>query len=136
MAETKPTFVEKISTSYFGGFLVSKRMITQEDLERALKQQEKEPHLRIGEILVRCGCLTNRQLFEALKEQRLQIRIGEFLIYQGALGFLQMLEALEEQSRTGKPLGTILVELGFCEASDIEEALDTQRSYVDEYLTD
>lgn len=134
MGLNKPTFVEKITTCFFGGFLVSKRLITQEELETALQVQEQEPHLRIGEILVRRGCLTNVQLFTALREQKLQIRIGEFLIHQGSVGFLQMLEALEEQSKNGLPLGTILVELGFCSKDDVDSALNAQQTYLDGIL--
>lgn len=131
MGLKKPTFVEKITTCFFGGFLVSKRLITQEDLETALQVQEQEPHLRIGEILVRRGCLTNVQLFNALREQKLQIRIGEFLVHQGSVGFLQMLEALEEQTKNGEPLGKILVDLGFCSKDEVESALEAQQSYLD-----
>ncbi|MGE5707004.1 MAG: hypothetical protein ACM3YO_01620 [Bacteroidota bacterium] len=129
----RETFVEKIYGSYFGDFLVTFGLITPDQLKEALRiQQEESPKLRIGEILVKQGHLTNAQLIEALREQRLQIRLGEFLINQGSLGFLQLLDALDEQRKTGHPLGKVLVEQGFTTEEEVRAALDAQKRYLDE----
>lgn len=130
MAET---FVEKIVGSYFGDFLVTLGLITPEQRKEALRiQREESPKLRIGEILVNQGHLTNQQLVAALKEQRLQIRLGEFLINQGSIGFLQLLDALDEQRKTGLPLGKILVEHDFCSEEEVQAALGAQKRYLEE----
>jgi type IV pilus assembly protein PilB len=57
-------------------------------------------------------------------------RLGEQLVQSNKLKREQLREALDQQSKLGKvkPLGEILVDLGFINQSEIEDALNKQRS--------
>ncbi len=57
-------------------------------------------------------------------------RLGETLLRGNKLKREQLRKALDEQSKLGKvkPLGEILVDLGYVEPDDIEDALNRQRS--------
>src|SRR5688500_8135191 len=48
------------------------------------------------------------------------------MVDEGFLAEEQLARALEEQARTGRPLGTILVELGFVSAGAVSNALAEQ----------
>ncbi|MNK45303.1 bacteriophage N4 adsorption protein B [compost metagenome] len=129
MAQMPDQFIQEIQAGFFGDFLISKRLITDEQLRLSLKLQEKEKrHLRIGEILVEQGYLDPAELIPCLTEYKVQIRLGELLISNGELSFMQLLDALDEQRRTGDHLGEILIRNDFCEPESVREALELQQS--------
>lgn len=129
MSTQKDTFFEEIQAGFFGDFLISKSLITGDQLKESLALQEnKKRHLRIGEILCEQGYLSPEDLIGALREYKIQIRLGELLISNGDLRFMQLLEALDEQRRTGGHLGELLVRLNFCSLEQVSEALELQRS--------
>ncbi|GGL02685.1 type II/IV secretion system protein [Deinococcus radiotolerans] len=57
-------------------------------------------------------------------------RLGEQMVQQGTLSREQLREALQVQAREGrvKPLGEVIVELGFAAADEIDNALQKQNS--------
>ncbi|WP_180970228.1 type II/IV secretion system protein [Deinococcus planocerae] len=57
-------------------------------------------------------------------------RLGEQMVQQGTLSRAQLREALQVQARGGKvkPLGEVILELGFAKADEIEGALQKQNS--------
>ncbi|GAA0511070.1 ATPase, T2SS/T4P/T4SS family [Deinococcus depolymerans] len=57
-------------------------------------------------------------------------RLGEQMVQQGTLSRAQLREALQVQAREGrvKPLGEVIVELGFAGAEEIDNALQKQNS--------
>lgn len=57
-------------------------------------------------------------------------RLGETLLKNKKIKRDQLRRALDEQNKLGrvKPLGEVLIDLGFVEQNEIEEALDRQRS--------
>jgi len=57
-------------------------------------------------------------------------RLGETLLQNGRIKREQLRRALEEQNKLGKvkPLGEILVDLGYVTQGEVEEALNRQRS--------
>lgn len=129
MAQGPDQFIQEIQAGFFGDFLISKHLITSEQLRHGLQLQEKQKrHLRIGEILVEQGYLDASLLVPALQEYKVQIRLGELLISNGELTFMRLLDALDEQRRTGEALGTILVRNDYCEAEAVEEALALQQA--------
>jgi hypothetical protein len=129
MAQMPEQFIQEIQAGFFGDFLISKHLITGEQLRHGLRLQEKEKrHLRIGEILVEQGYLDAAQLIPALQEYKVQIRLGELLISNGDLTFMQLLDALDEQRRTGDHLGVILVRNDYCDSRIVDEALELQQS--------
>lgn len=135
LATQKETFFEEIQAGFFGDFLISKSLITPDQLKESLALQEtKKRHLRIGEILVEQGYLSPDDLVSCLREYKIQIRLGELLVSNGDLRFMQLLEALDEQRLTGGHLGEILVRLNFCTLEQVSEALELQRSLTNDEL--
>jgi len=69
------------------------------------------------------------QRIEALYADN-QGRLGETLLQSKKLKREQLRKALEEQNKLGrvKPLGEILIDLGYVNQGDVEEALNKQRS--------
>ena len=57
-------------------------------------------------------------------------RLGEQMVQQGSLSRAQLREALQVQARGGKvkPLGEVIVELGFARAEEIDAALQKQNA--------
>jgi len=57
-------------------------------------------------------------------------RLGEAMVQQGSLSRSQLREALQVQARTGKvkPLGEVIVDLGFAGSEEIDAALQKQTS--------
>ncbi|MEF2280099.1 type II/IV secretion system protein [Deinococcus sp. YIM 134068] len=57
-------------------------------------------------------------------------RLGEQMVQQGSLSRAQLREALQVQARGGKvkPLGEVIIEMGFAGADEIESALQKQNS--------
>jgi hypothetical protein len=54
-------------------------------------------------------------------------RLGEVLLQHGVVNAEQLAVALAEQQQTGRPLGEIIVELGFAPGAMVAQALATQR---------
>lgn len=135
MASQKDAFFEEIQAGFFGDFLISKSLITTDQLKECLALQEtKKRHLRIGEILVAQGYLSSDDLVPCLREYKIQIRLGELLVSSGELRFMQLLEALDEQRRSGGHLGEILVRFDFCTLEQVSEALELQRAMTQDEL--
>ncbi len=133
MAQMPEQFIQEIQAGFFGDFLISKHLITDQQLRDCLKLQEKaKRHLRIGEILVEQGYLDPASLIPSLHEYKIQIRLGELLISNGELTFMQLLDALDEQRRTGDHLGEILVRNDFCEHETVNDALELQQALLTE----
>lgn len=57
-----------------------------------------------------------------------RLRVGELLLRKGLITEEQLEEALREQARTGKRLGDILVEKGFIEREILEKVLREYRA--------
>jgi MSHA biogenesis protein MshE len=55
-----------------------------------------------------------------------RVRLGEVLVSQGLLSEEQLRRGLDEQSRSGRRLGRVLVELGFLKEEQIAQALARQ----------
>lgn len=129
MTTQKDAFFEEIKAGFFGDFLVSKTLITQDQLTEALSAQERrKSHLRIGEILCDLGYLAPEDLITSLRDYKVQIRLGELLLSSGDLSFMQLLDALDEQRKTGGHFGEVLVRLNFCSLEKVSEALELQRA--------
>ncbi|MBY0405571.1 MAG: hypothetical protein K2X66_16835 [Cyanobacteria bacterium] len=73
-----------------------------------------------------------QDLFQAYNRKRRQFqestRLGSMLTKMGILTQEQLGEALVIQKRENRPLGEIIVQLGFCEVATIEGALEKQKS--------
>jgi hypothetical protein len=108
-----------------GELLVAKKLIREDELERALAEQE-ETGRRLGEVLVDHGALTNVELINVLAEQYgVALEgiddvpsasvpewrpLGRILVARGELSQSALDEALAAQRATGRRLGEVLVD--------------------------
>jgi hypothetical protein len=103
-------------------------------LAEAAAAVEQSPMMRmpLGRILIAKGCLTQDELKDAIDYQsrlpRLAHRpIGEILVEMGYINRAQLDEALASQPRTeGSPMGQILIKAGVIEEWQLSHALSLQ----------
>lgn len=117
-----------------GEALVEARVLTQQQLDEALRRQTEMAHqnkpMRLGKLLIRLKIITHEQLLAALTAQIESMapategaqatRFGEFLVTQGLLTRAQLHQGLAMQAdlrRRGQsmPLGEVLVHCGYLE---------------------
>lgn len=103
--------------------LIHDGVVPLEILRRALRAFD-EANL-LGEIAVRQGLLTLKQVFEILGEQAESgDRFGEIAVRRGALTRVQLERLLERQARTTVSLADILIRMGVLGASDHAARVD------------
>jgi type IV pilus assembly protein PilB len=111
--------------------LVSEGLISSEQMVYAKRIKAKLVTDRsLVEILRELRQLTNQQLNEVLKQQKLNIRIGDLLVELGYIkqGELDAALAIQVENRHHK-LGDILVEYGFIDEHRLMEILATKLGY-------
>lgn len=117
-----------------GELLVQAGQIKAGQLEEALAEQKVSGE-KLGEVLVRKGLLTDRQLNVVLEFQQNQssekqaaspLRLGEILISAGYISRYQLEDALYKQTLSRKKLGDILIEEGHVHPSHIKHGLRLQ----------
>lgn len=117
-----------------GEILVLAKKITPEQLALALKEQKRTSE-KTGEVLVRLGLVTQREVDAALSIQNTisagpklstRLRLGELLVAAGYLTREQLDEALGRQLNTDAKLGQVLVDGGFVEAKVITRFIRLQ----------
>jgi type IV pilus assembly protein PilB len=113
--------------SRLGNLLVKEGLLTQAQLEEALRAQAALGEPRpLGQILVEQKLITPRQLNLVLDVYRKRPRLGEVLVRSGVLTDGQLEIALEEQNRSGQPLGQVLLNLRYLTEELLRQALCTQ----------
>ncbi len=121
-----------------GNLLVRARKITPQELELALKEQERTGE-RLGSILIRLGLLSETELHYFLEFQKSQgmeapasgpFRLGEILVATQQISRRQLEEALKRQKLSRKKIGEILIEAGYVEPWQIEFGLKLQQKLV------
>jgi type II secretory ATPase GspE/PulE/Tfp pilus assembly ATPase PilB-like protein len=73
--------------------------VTRDDLERALRQQQSKPNVRVGQLLLEADLITQEQLDQALAAQSEKRRrpLGEILIEMGAVSRTQVQTVLADK---------------------------------------
>ena len=133
-----------------GALLVAKGLLTENELQWALSEQQRTGRL-VGEILVESGTISAFSLARALTEQHgveLQSAkqeaeaaapapavwrpLGKLLVEEGFLTRDQLQQALlrQQESRGRRKLGEILVAEGFLSGIDLARALAKQNGVV------
>ena len=128
--------VVKPSVNSTGGdavarLLVEQGLVTETQLCYAKRVKTKLVSDRsLIEIFQELHLLTNRQLNQVLKEQRLNIRVGELLVELGHIRQSELDAALSiQQEDKSRKLGAVLVEYGFIDEHRLMELLATKLGY-------
>jgi len=98
-----------------GEILLEKYIITQEMLDSALALQRKDQGKYLGQIFLEMG-IDQEQLNQVLDYFQHRKKIGDILLEDNAIVASQLEEALrkqKEEKNPRKPLGRILMELGY-----------------------
>jgi hypothetical protein len=129
-----------------GEFLLQEKIITQEQLQKALDYQKENPKALIGEVLVKLGLVDMRTLVGTLSKRKGQtgqsssvsgqpkqrtaelskiaLRLGEVLFMDNVITERQLQKAIEyQQQYPGMMLGKALVNLGYATQRDVSNAL-------------
>jgi type II secretory ATPase GspE/PulE/Tfp pilus assembly ATPase PilB-like protein len=114
-----------------GDVLVSKHTLSPQQLQDALKEQQRIRNLKLGEMLVEVDLITPAQLHQALALQSRtpMLRLGEALISLKILSPEDLAQALRSQTHNRNlPLGELLVNHGVISREELREALEAKRS--------
>jgi type II secretory ATPase GspE/PulE/Tfp pilus assembly ATPase PilB-like protein len=92
-------------------------------------------YVPLGRILVERKAITARQLSLVMERGggRVRVRLGELLVRDGALTEARLQQALLQQQRLQRPLGEVLVKMGFLTDEAMRQALGLQLNipYID-----
>jgi hypothetical protein len=111
----------------FGDLLVEAKLITPAQLDTALRLQARaRVYLPLGQVLIAEKVITRKQLTALLQRHRKRSRLGQILIKAGCIIEPQLNDALAHQSRTRLPLGRALIQLGYLSEMMLRDALCTQ----------
>lgn len=98
--------LKRVCEGRLGEILVGAGVLTQQDLERALAEQKAHPHwLPLGKVLIRMGLVSTFKVYRVLGKQygvdpehfKDVRRMGEILVDDGVITRSQLEEALELQ---------------------------------------
>jgi len=104
-----------------GEVMIYRGYITEKELQEALSEQR----LRLGEVLIKAGFITTEQLEHALDYQKaVKMKIGEVLRELGYSTDENIIWALRKMNRR---LGEIFVEKGFFTKNEISRVLARMR---------
>jgi N-acetylglucosaminyldiphosphoundecaprenol N-acetyl-beta-D-mannosaminyltransferase len=95
-------------TAKIGTILVRQNLITEEALNLALQEQQKNPQNQLGEILIAKGYISLPELEYYLKNQN--IKLGEMLIEKKIILSNKLINILKIQKQSKNKLGEILIE--------------------------
>jgi len=99
--------------SLLGKALIAEGLVTEDQLERALRiQMYLEQPKQLGQILVDLGYSTKQAITDAVKKHGVSMRLGDLLVEQGLITEGQLEEGLRIQKERGIQIGQALIELG------------------------
>ncbi|MBN2310164.1 MAG: Flp pilus assembly complex ATPase component TadA [Candidatus Hydrogenedentes bacterium] len=101
------------SRSLLGEALLKEGILTEEQLQRALRIQDKlEQPRQFGAVLIELGYATKQDIADALGKHGAGIRLGQILLEQGVITQDALEQALIIQRERGIRFGEALLELG------------------------
>ncbi|EHQ88061.1 glycosyltransferase family 2 protein [Desulfosporosinus youngiae] len=109
-----------------GDILVQKGLISEEKLKKALNHQ-KTYGGRLGNILIDFGWIEESVIKEVSQLIPQKLKLGEMLVNQGILTEAQLSLALEYQRKSGGLLGDIILSLGLVEAHTLFRVIASQQ---------
>jgi Type II secretion system (T2SS), protein E, N-terminal domain len=116
---------ESPSARRFGELLVAESVITQHQLDAALRLQTvARAYVPIGQVLLANKLITRKKLNALLHRYGKRSRLGAILVKAGRITVAQLEEALAH--RRHMPLGQALITLGYLDEIAMRDALCTQ----------
>jgi len=116
---------ESPSARRFGELLVAEGVITQDQLDAALRlQMVARAYVPIGQVLLANKLITRKKLNALLHRYGKRSRLGAILVKAGRITVAQLEEALAH--RRHMPLGQALITLGYLDEIAMRDALCTQ----------
>ena len=118
---------ESPSARRFGELLVADGVITQDQLDAALRLQSvARSYMPLGQVLLANKLITRKTLNGLLHRWGKRSRLGEILVKAGRITPAQLEEALAYQRRMHMPIGKALITLGYIDEMAMRDALCTQ----------
>ncbi|ABA89302.1 repeat-containing protein [Syntrophotalea carbinolica DSM 2380] len=126
-----------------GALLLQAGHINEAQLEEALAEQKRTGE-KLGDVFVRLGFLSKRQLDALLDFQRVQgatemaagpLRLGDILVSAGHLSRGQLQDALKKQKISRKKLGEILVDEGYVQLRQVKQGICLQQKLLTAVLS-
>ena len=138
-----------------GEILLQEKLITQNQLNKALDTQERYPEKPVGVILVELGHIDNSTLVKSLAKQAQDVIdksrldhiqldssssisdknankklpfLGEIIVKENVITSRQLKVALEMQKEKGGMIGMILLDLGYINKKDLVRCLEIQQN--------
>jgi adenylate cyclase len=115
-----------VESVHLGALLRARKLIREDQLDRAIAMQAEHPYLRIGEILLGLEFITFNQLRSTLEDQYRDVRLGKALLRLNLVTVPQIEAALQAQEESGERLGPLLIQLGHCSEAEVYRALAAQ----------
>jgi adsorption protein B len=108
-----------------GGLLLKQNLITNEQLQKALKAQ-RQTYVRLGDILTEEAIISSERLKEAINRYSSQTEgwFGDFLVQNYYISREQLEKVLNLQETRIQPLGEIMVQLGMISNDRLKQILD------------
>ncbi len=110
-----------------GHELLAAGLITPEQLEEGNVLLREKPYFRLGEVLVLLGHLSIERLDAFLNQKYAALRIGDLLLMRGYITEDQLQTAIDEQQKKWRLLGSIIVNMGFCSHDHVLDAIEDQQ---------
>jgi hypothetical protein len=127
VAAAPPPTAESPSARRFGELLVADHVITQEQLDAALRLQSvARTYMPVGQVLLANKLITRKKLNALLQRHGKRSRLGEVLVKAKRITTAQLEEALVYQRRMHLPIGKALIILGHIDETTMRDALCTQ----------
>jgi hypothetical protein len=111
-----------------GQILVEKNIVSQTQLDLALRRQRQQKGKYLGQILIEMGLVSQERINKVLDTYNKRKRIGEVLIDLQIITPEQLELALQKQKELQKggirrPLGTVVLEMGYANYDSYMKAL-------------
>ncbi|MEL6438145.1 MAG: WecB/TagA/CpsF family glycosyltransferase [Cyanobacteria bacterium J06621_8] len=112
------------SPEKIGNILLRQNVLSTEELDQALLQQQLNPELKLGEILLRNNLLSLPQLKFYLKNQN--VKFGELLVDKKVIKQTNLQELLSRQNNATSRIGQIMIEQSNASKEQVEDILIEQ----------
>lgn len=108
---------------FFGNYLLSRNIITSEQLILAMKKKSTE-HMKLGTLAIHAGYMTAQEVDQIVIQQTHQDkRFGELAVKEGYLTEAQVTELVKDQGPDFLLLGQVFVDQGIIDNEKLQELI-------------